>query len=201
MNNKPKANKLLWELWPGKNRFLCKGKLMLGPKCDLIYYLPCTIGIITIPIFFFLFVVPYIWTNVTQSLPIISAFLYLSTLLFYFMTTFTEPGIIPRKKIMEIINSSSDLNINEIVSMDLNKFCTTCQIYKPPRSHHCKNCDNCVEIFDHHCPFINNCIGGRNYAYFFLFTMSLTFLTFTDVTGCFLFIFNNYSIEACKKHL
>lgn len=38
-------------------------------------------------------------------------------------------------------------------------------IKKPARSHHCPDCDNCVEVFDHHCPFVNNCIGKRNYMY------------------------------------
>lgn len=45
--------------------------------------------------------------------------------------------------------------------------------YKPPRTHHCKICKNCVAKMDHHCPWIHNCVGQHNYHHFFLFLIFL----------------------------
>lgn len=33
--------------------------------------------------------------------------------------------------------------------------CETCHTYRPPRTSHCRLCDNCVLGTDHHCTFLN----------------------------------------------
>jgi len=52
--------------------------------------------------------------------------------------------------------------------------CDTCGIYRPPRTHHCRDCGNCVEVFDHHCPWTGTCIAKRNYRFFVLFLISVS---------------------------
>jgi hypothetical protein len=47
--------------------------------------------------------------------------------------------------------------------------CTRCEIYRPPRAHHCRICRRCIRRMDHHCPWINNCVGERNQKYFLQF--------------------------------
>ncbi|PVU99280.1 hypothetical protein BB559_000319 [Furculomyces boomerangus] len=55
------------------------------------------------------------------------------------------------------------------------KYCTSCEHYKPPRTHHCKECRRCVLKMDHHCPWTNNCVGHYNHGHFlrFLFLVDI----------------------------
>ncbi|OIR58662.1 MAG: zf-DHHC-domain-containing protein [Amphiamblys sp. WSBS2006] len=58
------------------------------------------------------------------------------------------------------------------------KHCSTCNIFRPPKTVHCSECDCCVEMFDHHCDFFGNCIGKRNASKFCLFLFLAVVLCF-----------------------
>jgi hypothetical protein len=139
---------------------------------------------------FFVFVSPFLWVEVSPSIVLISAYLSLSSLAFFLLTTFTEPGIIPRRAVFELTGPVPDeFNRALQAPTSLNKPCTTCGISRPPRSHHCAICDNCVEMFDHHCRWVNNCIGRRNYCFFMSFVLSSFFLGLCNVLGIFTYFF------------
>ena len=54
------------------------------------------------------------------------------------------------------------------------KWCRTCCSYRPPRSNHCKVCDNCVLRFDHHCAFLGCCVGINNYRWFITLILAIS---------------------------
>lgn len=49
------------------------------------------------------------------------------------------------------------------------KWCERCNAPKPPRAHHCRQCERCVMRMDHHCPWVSNCVGVANRKKFLLF--------------------------------
>lgn len=64
--------------------------------------------------------------------------------------------------------------------------CKTCNIYRPPRSFHCSDCQACIEVHDHHCPWVGTCVAKRNHRFFLCFGFfTLTHALFTfgiDIT-------------------
>eukprot|EP00927_Polykrikos_kofoidii_P054654 TRINITY_DN49041_c0_g1_i1.p1 TRINITY_DN49041_c0_g1~~TRINITY_DN49041_c0_g1_i1.p1 ORF type:complete len:342 (-),score=33.26 TRINITY_DN49041_c0_g1_i1:227-1252(-) len=100
----------------------------------------------------------------------------------FLLAAFTNPGICPRgDQIPKELKKKLDrrgyplprfLRINGITVQQ--KFCNTCLIYRPPRSKHCIQCDNCVLRFDHHCMWLGNCVGLHNYHWFVMLLYSAT---------------------------
>ncbi|KAI7903905.1 DHHC palmitoyltransferase-domain-containing protein [Cokeromyces recurvatus] len=91
----------------------------------------------------------------------------------YYLAVVTDPGKIPTGW----EPPSSLVIFKEIPSEGITgpRYCKSCQVYKPPRSHHCRYCRRCVLKMDHHCPWINNCVGHANYGHF------MRFIIFADL--------------------
>ncbi|XP_017049294.1 palmitoyltransferase ZDHHC15B [Drosophila ficusphila] len=66
-------------------------------------------------------------------------------------------------------NVARNLPIATCTPDGLVRYCKTCWIIKPDRTHHCRTCHTCVLKMDHHCPWIVNCVHFHNFKYFILF--------------------------------
>nr|XP_061808753.1 palmitoyltransferase ZDHHC18-B-like [Nerophis lumbriciformis] len=186
----PRRPKKRWEVFPGKNRFFCDGRLITAPQSGM---LPLTLGLILVTGgLFFIFDCPFLVENLTSCIPVIGGILFTFVIVTLLQTTFSDPGILPRATPDEAIDIEKQIDnagnatyrppprtkevlINQqVVKL---KYCFTCKMFRPPRTSHCSLCDNCVERFDHHCPWVGNCVGKRNYRVFYAFIVSLSFLT------------------------
>jgi len=121
------------------------------------------------------------------------------TILALLITGLSDPGIIPRqtreeawKQAIEAracgsgVTKLEDIDpralMPQSISMTIDgevvtcRFCSTCNVFKPPRASHCSDCDNCCKEFDHHCPFVGNCVGERNYGSFCAFLICVVAL-------------------------
>lgn len=192
-----RPNPRVFEVWSqlgGKNRFLCNGRCVTGPRIDL-WYNCCAWSFILIPCIFYFTVIQYLW-YVSKLLVILTILVMIATFVFLLLTSCTDPGIIPRHSLQLAVDGLeaevADLTACPPLAVDTAtgepvcnlteeqcaigyRFCPSCKVIRPPRSSHCRDCDNCVMRFDHHCPFVNNCVGQRNYSFFTAFLIS---------TGC-----------------
>uniref|UniRef100_A0A671QIU3 Palmitoyltransferase n=1 Tax=Sinocyclocheilus anshuiensis TaxID=1608454 RepID=A0A671QIU3_9TELE len=192
-HTKKKKIKRKWQVFQGRNKFYCNGRIMMAKQTG-VFYLTMVLILVTSGLFF-AFDCPFLASNLTPAIPAIGGVLFIFVMGMLLRASFSDPGVLPRatpeeaadiERQIDTTNGPSgpgyrppprtrEVLINgQTVKL---KYCFTCKIFRPPRASHCSLCDNCVERFDHHCPWVGNCVGRRNYRFFYLFILSLSFLT------------------------
>ncbi|XP_043994183.1 palmitoyltransferase ZDHHC18-B-like isoform X2 [Gambusia affinis] len=153
----PRTPKRKWEVFPGKNRFFCDGRIMMARQSGVF---PLTLGLILVTSgLFFIFDCPFLVKHLTRCIPAIGGALFVFVLITLLQTSFTDPGILPRatpeeaadieRQIDDTGNTSyrppprtKEVLLNQqVVKL---KYCFTCKMFRPPRTSHCSLCDNCV---------------------------------------------------------
>ncbi|KAG1057180.1 hypothetical protein G6F46_007674 [Rhizopus delemar] len=113
----------------------------------------------------------------------------------YYLACKTDPGHVPDnwEPPSVILNSEPFLHLG----ISGPRYCHKCECFKPPRSHHCKQCGVCVLKMDHHCPWIGNCVGFGNYSYFIRFIFSVIICC---TYGCYLLLWRLQRIFDARKN-
>ncbi len=168
----------------GNCRTFLGGRVVVGPRWDgligSLMFLSALDGLI-------LWLVVWPGRN-TFWVTFICLFSMMASFLFFFLTSLSNPGIVPRNTLFDAeamkqrVSPQVDANTGLLRPRYLlingvcirQKFCRTCKIYRPPRSNHCSSCDNCVLKFDHHCPSLGTCVGLGNYRWFLCLVFWLT---------------------------
>jgi len=171
-----------YELHPSRNRFFLGGRCLTGGDSPWAFMGSFSVVFGITGVWFGTTCV-YWWRHKSPAVAIVGAYMCLLTISCMLATAFRDPGILPRNLDPDPpypVTSPSDGGVKAPLPRDLRvragivrvKYCPTCKIYRPPRSSHCKMCDNCVDGCDHHCQWVNNCVGRRNYTFFFVFLTS-----------------------------
>ena len=205
------------EGWMGNQVFLLDGKVMLGSDAPLFFF--TNIMIVFALIVYYGMIQPRLyhveaidhdpntstyfkWT--THSLIFVSTLVSaILTFVLLWISAMTDPGILPAiscpikapipTKRKENGNEDGEEQVPVQIGGPLGfRYCSTCNIFRPPRAKHCNSCNVCVSVFDHHCPWVGNCIGSRNHRYFFGFLICVTFLTVVVTFSCFRMFYETY---------
>ncbi|XP_032880955.1 palmitoyltransferase ZDHHC14 isoform X2 [Amblyraja radiata] len=83
-----------WEVFPGRNKFYCDGRIMMASQTG-VFYLTLALIVVTSG-FFFAFDCPYLAVNITPVIPAIAAVLFFFVMGTLLRTSFSDPGVLPR---------------------------------------------------------------------------------------------------------
>ncbi|XP_016544020.1 probable protein S-acyltransferase 4 isoform X2 [Capsicum annuum] len=183
----------LYQVWKGSNKFFWGGRLIFGPDVSSLFL---SILLIAGPALAFCIKVSCVIRHRIKEhkdagpwypILVIGVVLTIMDIVFLFLTSSRDPGIVPRNTTppesdetfdihtpsMEWVNGRTPhLKLPRTKDVIVNghtvkvKYCDTCLLYRPPRSSHCSICNNCVQRFDHHCPWVGQCIGLTTYENF-----------------------------------
>ena len=155
----------------GNNKILCGNRCFVGNKY---YHIFISVIVLSLPTAIFISALIKINVKSIIFFIIIVLITYIPILLFLFLGGCNDPGILERNNEYAYYdNRKSVIKVNIQGHMTNLNYCYTCFHFRPPRTSHCAECDNCVENFDHHCLWMGTCVGKRNYKYFYY----LIFLT------------------------
>jgi len=183
---------LVRDVWKGRHTFhtlCCNITVMkvVGQKGPWFTFISLVTGVLL----HLIAIEPYFAVKTYFLSTVVVVALWFYALYVFLCSWLSDPGILPRKQSTYRQKSGpyrqSPPNPQYVCSSGRRvklSYCSTCEMYQPPRTAHCIMSDSCVMRFDHFCPWIGNTVGLRNYKYFFRFLISGGFLLIDIVISC-----------------
>ena len=183
----------------GNNKFFCDNKILVGNKY---YHIIYSFIFLSLPTSFYISCMIKINTASSIFLLVLVLILFIPIIYGLLKGGTKDPGIIERNNEYATYNNKkSTIKVNIKGHMVNLNYCYTCFHFRPPRTSHCAECDNCVEKFDHHCLWMGTCVGKRNYKYFYLVLSLTTVLSLIQIFSCIGFIVVKLRQENISKIL
>ena len=183
----------------GNNKFFCDNKILVGNKY---YHIIISFFFLSLPTSFFISCMIKINTASSIVMMVLVIIFYIPIIYGLLKGGTKDPGIIERNNEYATYNNKkSTIKVNIKGHMVNLNYCYTCFHFRPPRTSHCAECDNCVERFDHHCLWMGTCVGKRNYKYFYLVLSLTTILSLIQIFSCIGFIVLKLKQENVRKIL
>ena len=182
----------------GNNKTFCNGKIIVGTKYYHIFFSIIILLFPTIIYIISLFTLPN--KKIPIFLTILILIIYIILVLLLIKGGTTDPGIIERNnEFLYYDNRKNIIKVNKNGHIiDLN-YCYTCFHFRPPRTSHCAECDNCVENFDHHCLWMGTCVGRRNYYIFFIILSLSSFFSLFQLISSVCYIISEFKNKKGKR--
>ena len=178
VRNYEKGMNLLTKI--GNNKIICGNKFFVGNKY---YHIFISLILLILPTSIFISILVKINTKLSIFFLVLMIIFFIPIIVFLFLGGCSDPGILERNNEYAYYdNRKSVLKLNIQGHMINLNYCYTCFHFRPPRTSHCAECDNCVQNFDHHCLWMGTCVGKRNYRYFYFV---IFFTTICSLIQCF----------------
>lgn len=135
-------------------------------------------------VLFWIFDAKWLCDHISPSLVVIFTYIWFLSFSYFVNASTSDPGTLPRNvhlpykiddestKAPEEYFSTVSLPYKDEHTPVTVRYCSTCHIWRPPRTSHCSVCNSCIAALDHHCIFLNNCVGQRNHSVFLWFLLS-----------------------------
>lgn len=90
------------QFWPGTHRFFFRGRLISGPFRDTFIYYIFMVALVAHALLFLLVLLPQVSLDLHVYFLVLYAIFFVGSIVFYFLTAFTEPGLLPTAKFLKI---------------------------------------------------------------------------------------------------